>query len=426
MMNSLSRKVAVMIALCCGAAFQTLQAQERLSVLSYNVLNYPNPDYVDYRADTLKKIIDYYKPDLFLMQELKHPSGMDSILQVAFNTTDEDHYLSGTWQWQVSAPWSSWKLQQNVIYNANRLTLIDEGYVQTGTRDHNVFKFMVNDPNLPSHQDTTFLYAINIHLKASQGASNVAERLQMAEILTGYLETLEENAAVMLGGDFNVYTSSEPAYQHLLSGSEFVLVDPIDTPGNWHNSAALSHVHTQSTRTFQVNGDGAGGGLDDRFDFVLLSENMMDPNHRIHYVEGTYNNMGYTGGCLDQNLLNCTQTDVPPHVKHALYQMSDHLPVTLELDVVFPAPTHTIQSQEERTIFAGANAVYDRLDLSINADHATGHAFRIIDVRGNVVHAGVLSDGQRFQLDVSSLASGWYLLSVPSLDMKPYRFVKVR
>lgn len=428
MILTFSRKVAVLLVVCFGATFHILQAQERLSVLSYNLLNYPNPDYIDFRADTLKKIIDHYKPDLFLMQELKHPSGIDSILQVCFNTGEDDHYQAGAWLWQVSAPWSSWKLQQNVVYNANRLTLVWEGFVQTGTRDHNVFKFMVNDPNLPSHQDTTFLYAISVHLKASQGASNVAERLQMAQLLTNFLETIEEGASVLLAGDFNIYTSSEPAYQHLLSGSatSIVFADPIDTPGNWHNSSALSHVHTQSTRTFQVNGDGAGGGLDDRFDFILLSQHMMDPESRIHYAEGSYNNMGYTGGCLDQNLLNCMQTDVPPDVKHALYQMSDHLPVTLELDVVLPTPTSVRHAEAQPPVFVGANAVQDRLELSIHTDGAAGEPYWVIDVRGNVVRAGTFSDGHRLQLDLSDLSAGFYLLSAPGLHPSPFRFVKVQ
>lgn len=424
---SLSRVAIGAVVLCSCLAFQTTQAQERIKVLSYNVLNYPNPDYDDYRADTLKKIIEIFKPDIFLMQELKHPRGIDSILAIVFNTTEGDNFQSGTWLWQVSAPWSSWKLQQNVIYDADKLTLISEGYVQTGTRDHNVFKFMVNDPNLHIHQDTTFLYALSVHLKASQGASNVAERLQMVQILTNYLENLEPNAHVVLAGDFNVYNSSEPAYQHLISGSTstFVFADPIDTPGNWHDSPSLTHVHTQSTRTSQLNGDGAGGGLDDRFDFILLSENMMNTESRIHYVEDTYDNIGYTGGCLNQSLMACTNSDVTLDVRRALFQMSDHLPVWLELDVNLPLPTSTNAYAKADQFYKGANPVRETLVLS--APDFQGIAkYHILDMLGNVLSTGTATNSSDIRVDVSSMPSGMYLFLMPQVHPKPYRFVKIR
>lgn len=421
---SLSRLAIGALVLCSSIAFQTTQAQERIKVLSYNVLNYPSPDYDDYRADTLKKIIDVFKPDIFLMQELKHPRGVDSILSVAFNTTEADNFQSGTWLWQVSAPWSSWKLQQNVIYNADKLTLISEDYIQTGTRDHNVFKFMINDPNLANHQDTTFLYALSIHLKSSQGADNAAERHQMTEILTNYLENLEPNAHVVLGGDFNIYTSQEAAYQQLTSGS-FVFSDPIDTPGNWHNSAGLSHVHTQSTRTSQLNGDGAGGGLDDRFDFILLSENMMDTQSRIHYVDGTYDNIGYNGNCFNQSLMSCQNTDVTLAVKRALFQMSDHLPIWLELDVNLPLPTNTDASELADQFFKGANPVTETLNLRTPGYNGSS-SFQIMDMLGNVIHSGVASSSSDIRVDVSNLPSGMYLFYMPEAHAKPFRFIKAR
>lgn len=424
---SLLRVAIGAVVLCSCVAFQTVLAQERINVLSYNVLNYPNPDYDDYRADTLKKIIEVFKPDIFLMQELKHPSGVDSILSIAFNTSEGDNFQSGTWLWQVSAPWSTWKLQQNVIYNADKLTLISEGYVQTGTRDHNVFKFMVNDPNLHSHQDTTFLYALSIHLKASQGAANAAERLQMTQILTSYLETLDPNAHVVLGGDFNIYNSNELAYQQLISGvsSSFVFADPIDTPGNWHDNASLSHVHTQSTRTSQLNGDGAGGGLDDRFDFILLSENMMDSESRIHYVEESYDNLGYTGGCINQSLIACGNSDVSPDIRRALFQMSDHLPIWLELDVNLPLPTNTDAYASADQFFKGANPVKEVLALSIPEFQGTA-GFQVLDMMGAILITGEARSSTEIRVDVSSIPAGMYLFYMPQVHPKPHRFLKIR
>ena len=64
------------------------------------------------------------------------------------------------------------------------------------------------------------------------------------------------------------------------------LRDPINTPGDWNSSSFQpKSVLTQSTRASSIFGDGAGGGLDDRFDFVLLSSDMFQPWNTIVYEE---------------------------------------------------------------------------------------------------------------------------------------------
>ena len=427
MKNIFTGKAPVLLTLCFLWCLQTVDAQERIKILNYNVLNYPNQDFPDFRADTLKKIFSFYKPDLFLMQELKAASALTDFTSTAFNESETDNYLAGTWLPQQSAPWSSWKLQQNVIYNADKLTLLSETFVQTNVRDHNVFRFMVNDPDIESHNDTTVIYAVSIHLKSSQGSSNEQSRFAMAEFLTDYLETLEPGAAIVLGGDFNVYNATELAYQHLIEPHEngLQLNDPIDAEGNWHNSSVFSDVHTQSTRSSQLNGDGAGGGMDDRFDFVLLSSPLMDHDHRVHYVEGSYENLGNTGNCFNQSILSCNNSEVDPALTGALFQMSDHLPVKLEIDVEFPLTTRSDDYLAEGEGYKGANAVRERLELTLPFSARPGSAYQVINTLGNPLIGGTLSDPNRLSVDVSRLPAGWYLLHVPDLRLKPFRFLKI-
>jgi endonuclease/exonuclease/phosphatase family metal-dependent hydrolase len=427
MKGIICRKAFVFLSFISCIGIQEASSQESIKVMCYNVLNYPNVDYDDFRADTLKKITDHFMPDLLLIQELKHPRGLDSILTKAFNQGPVGPYTSGTWQWQVSAPWSSWKLQQNVIYNTDKLTLIDEGYIQTGVRDHNYFKFLVKDPLLALHQDSTFFYAFSIHLKSSQGADNVAARLQMAQILTNFLEGLEPNSTIILAGDFNIYTSSEPAYQQLISGNNtsVLLIDPLQSPGAWNNNAGYSDVHTQSTRTSQLNGDGAGGGLDDRFDFVLLSENMMLPNSRVSYLSNSYQSLGNNGNCFNQSILNCQAAGVPQNVRQALFQMSDHLPVILELNVDLPLTVHTDNTLLGAPYFIGANVVNERLILEIPRSEKSGHLYTVSSMQGSQLLTGRTTSSQQLNIDVSYLSAGWYLLHVPGLNTKPFKFLKL-
>jgi hypothetical protein len=80
---------------------------------------------------------------------------------------------------------------------------------------------------------------------------------------------------VLLGGDLNLYTFTEPAYQQLLQvTNNITFADPANRPGSWSNNPNFVDIFTQSTRTDFGLG-GTAGGFDDRFDFILTSENML-------------------------------------------------------------------------------------------------------------------------------------------------------
>jgi hypothetical protein len=78
-----------------------------------------------------------------------------------------------------------------------------------------------------------------------------------------------------VAGDLNIYDSYEPAYQLMMSAGDAKLYDPISQPGNWHNNVSFAAIHTQSTRT-EAFGGGATGGLDDRFDQILVTDDLLD------------------------------------------------------------------------------------------------------------------------------------------------------
>ena len=109
--------------------------------------------------------------------------------------------------------------------------------------------------------------------------------------------------------------------------------DPIDTPGAWNNNEDFREVHTQSTRTSSSGfGGGAGGGLDDRFDFIMVSQNMMT-NPNLQYKTDSYKAYGNNGNCYNNNIndINCGGV-YNQIIRDALYNMSDHLPVVMELE----------------------------------------------------------------------------------------------
>ncbi len=286
------------------------------------------------REDTLKKIINHIEPDLFLIQELKSDAGLQLILNGSFADLS-GNYAASTFVPQQSNASNPYKLQQAMIYNTDVLGMAEEGTVLTSVRDINRFRMYWNDPELSNGADTVFLYVFVTHLKSSQGTENEDLRLEMAQSFASYQDHMSANSSVLFAGDLNLYNSTEPAYEELLDTTNKIpLRDPLDAPGNWHSSSfGQKDILTQSTRSSQIYGDGAGSGMDDRFDFVLLSGNLLTDWNTVAYEPGSYIALGNSGVCYDQSITDCSGGNVPFGILRAMYYMSDHLPIVLELNL---------------------------------------------------------------------------------------------
>ena len=166
-------------------------------------------------------------------------------------------------------------------------------------------------------------------MKASQGTENVAKRLAEVKKLDDSIKAGNVDSSYIFACDCNFYTSTESGYQYLLESMAIDLEDPINSPGNWHNNSGFANIHTQSTRTTSFGG-GATGGLDDRFDFILLSEKFFD-NEDLWYVDGSYTAIGNDASHFNLAINSGSNNSVPPGIPDALHAASDHLPVILKL-----------------------------------------------------------------------------------------------
>lgn len=388
-------------------------SQLTVDVMCYNVLNFPNGSN---REDTLKKVLSYYTPDLLMLQELKSAGGMGQIVNV-MNELSEDHFAAGTWVAQQSGS-TSYKLQQNIIYNTSIFGIAEERYLLTSHRDINYFKLFIKDENLPFTNDTVFLHVYVAHLKSSQGTDNEAIRYEMAQVMRADINTLPADSYVLAGGDFNLYTSSEDAYQHLIAtGVNNTLMDPIGMPGNWHSSSFPNkEILTQSTRLNALS-DGAGGGVDDRFDFVLQSTELLQGNAELSYATGTYKALGNNGTCYNTDIFNCDAgNSVPDSILMALYYCSDHLPVvfTLESDIIL-----SVDKNELPQLSIFPNPAKHELIVDINSNEPT--SIDLVDVSGKIVLSDELTGSTT--LDVSSLKSGIYFVRLKEFGVTS-KFVK--
>ena len=181
-----------------------------------------------------------------------------------------------------------------------------------------------------------------VHFKASSGSSNAQQRLTEATILRQHLNSVS-GSYFIVAGDFNIYSNSastEPAFNMLTGESDNNggrLFDPIDRIGNWHNNSSFSDVHTQSPRTTSFGG-GANGGMDDRFDWLFVSESILNNQSRMVYIDDSYTAFGNDGNHFNDAINSGNNFSVSEQIADALHDASDHLPVYMDVwfdDLVF-------------------------------------------------------------------------------------------
>ena len=318
-------------------------------ILTYNLLNYEDENN---REDDYVMILDLVEPDLIIAQEIIGQTGYAHFQSDVLNVLEPNIWSS--------APFTNQSAQQDIAlyYKSDIFTFIGTSVVYTaqssGTRD--VIEWVMLH-NLSGIEFNVY----GVHLKASSGSSNANQRLQETTILRNHLNNLAPNFFIV-GGDFNIYSnnsSSEPAFDMLTSSSDDndgQMFDPINRIGHWHNNSSYSDVHTQSPRTSSFGG-GANGGMDDRFDWLFVSQSILDQDSPMQYVEGTYWAVGNDGNHFNDAINDGNNNSVSEEIADALHDASDHLPVYM--DVWFDDITYSDQGIVISEIMANPGSVSD-------------------------------------------------------------------
>lgn len=386
-MNTVFRSLLVAV---IGLGVVTADGQTSVKIMSYNTLNFPL-GIMPNRQDTLKKILNYAQPDLLVLQEMRSAMGYNLIID--HSVVDlPGNYAASTHVPNQSSSSPLNQLTHGIVYNTEVFGLAKEYWRTTHLRDINIYKLYFAEAALATGGDTTFVYTFVTHLKAGTGSNNQQQRLDMTEVFVDELGNLPVDSYVLFAGDFNVYNSNEPAYQLMLSAENpIVMEDPIDAPGNWASSNyPFREIHTQCTRTEVIFGDGVGGGMDDRFDFILVSSNLKSAESPVRYKSGTYKALGNNGTCHNQNITDCElNNDVPGNILRALYHFSDHLPVVMEieLDFALSAPAK-VKAQLGDLLYSAGKTIYMRNTSPFDVVQA-----ELYDVSGRMVARFSLAQG---------------------------------
>jgi len=286
-----------------------LQAADTLRICTYNVLRYSQSN-EDGRTVRFGRILDEIRPHILACQEVEDASIISRFVNDVF-----------TWGSYASASFTDGQDTDNMLfYDQERLTLLGQRRLPTELRDIAEYT-LATKPRAGVQPDTIVVYSM--HLKASDGSENAQQRNREVSVLRS---NLASGKYMIACGDLNVYSPQEPAYRSLTApASGVAFVDPLGS--SWaRNIERDARIYTQATRT---DGDGAcgggvGGGIDDRFDYILLSTPLAQ-----RLVPNSYRAFGNDGVPRLNSAINTPPNQVvSAQLADDLRCASDHLPVT--------------------------------------------------------------------------------------------------
>ncbi len=297
------------------ASVVSAQTRDTLRIMAYNLLNFPGSNQAGAaRIPYFRTTIHYTHPDILVSGELNDASGLPLFRDQALNVWGDSDWLTSTYI-------DGNDTQIGLFYRSSKVRLINQTTLETSLRLIYVFRMR------PIHSDSTGdFYIFGMHLKASQGYES--NRLAEATIARNYANSLPSGARFIYCGDMNFYTNTEPAYTELtgsLTNNNGRAFDPVAS-GVWHDGEAYRYIHTQSSRISSLSDGGVGGGLDDRFDFLLPSVSLQSETGS-HFIVGSHRTVGNDGNRFNGALISLPNGVVPDSVALALYYGADHLPI---------------------------------------------------------------------------------------------------
>jgi hypothetical protein len=403
------KKIITIIVL--SLLYYIVYSQDTIKVMTYNLLNYgfytnyctTSNNNVSNKNEYLKTIIDYTLPDILGVVEIApDDTYIDGFLYNVLNQNGRDYYAK-----TPKSNYSGSSIINMLYYDSRKMTLSFWVSLPTTYRDINIYTFYFENDAL-QNGDTVYLTCIVMHLKAGNTDSDASDRTAMAQTLMNFLNNFNENTNYLVMGDFNLYSSSEGAYQQLTNhpNANIRFYDFINKSGDWSNNPYFSLYHTQSTHS--NSNCFIGGGLDDRFDFILGNINTITGAKGFKYLANSYTTLGQDGLHFNKGLLDSpTNTTVPSNVLNALYGNSDHLPIiskfivdnTLSIsDYSLPINYYMIDNKLYINFINPSNA-----DISI----------KVLDMQGrNVFTDQIPSNMQQYVLDMNNYNKGVYLIDI--------------
>lgn len=420
MKKNLSLILLVLASLCMNAG-----VTDTIKVMQYNLLNYGN--YTDYCPQELNSVSDKnryirtiltaYHPDIFTVCEV----GKASNLPGDFLRNNLNINGITCWKTEAGSNTSNSYLTNCIFYNSDKLVLKRHHVAQTYIRDVDIYSFYLKNDAL-EYGDTTAFTCIVAHLKAGYGDEESEKRRVMCRNIMNNIRNQYKNSNVLIMGDFNLYSNEEPAYQLLTDKSQYpdsYFIDPVYPygVGAWNEDSHYKDFHTQSTNR-QGNGCRSGGGMDDRFDFILMSENIYGGKDKIQYINGSYHAIGQDGRHFNNSINSPENYDVSPAVANALFNNSDHLPVKMELLITQNTDVEETAGKEFNfDIYP--NPAKEKINIRFFQNNSGKADIRLFNSLGQIVYANTFPVDEGVEetiIPVSNFHEGVYFLEITNGD----------
>ncbi|MEM7106042.1 MAG: T9SS type A sorting domain-containing protein [Bacteroidota bacterium] len=394
-------------------------SQDTLKVMFYNILRFPETGAAN-RVDEFRTIFQYEKPDVLLVCELNSEAGADMILNQALNVFGTTHYDRATFE----ANSTGGDITNLVFYNSDKLGLVRENNLATNRRDIGIYLFYHKDPMLAVHQDTAYIDFWTTHLKAGSSSSDQNQRRTTALQFVQFVNILTPEPYRLFSGDFNMRSSNEEAWGIIAGNANQDFHDPIDELGTWHNNINFAELHTQSPRTTSF-GEGANGGMDDRFDFILISDQIEADNGRVRYIPDTYRALGNDGNHYNTAINNGINLSAPDSVIQAIHDASDHLPVVLDLEIMPGVITNVQEINDKAAFELYPNPALEQ--LVVEGRFESDVQLIISNSLGEIVMTKLVSGGfSSLPVNIGHLNPGNYFLTLDNNEQRSTRrFVKL-
>ncbi|QDT71519.1 hypothetical protein [Lacipirellula limnantheis] len=411
-MNLQRRRLLWCAAVACTPLLCSARlAHGQLRIVSYNTLTAENPGVQTARptaatvleAIGLQSVNGIAKPiDVMLLQEQYTTEiSTQSFVDVLNGIYGPGTYARST----LNALASDFSLRRGggpaMLYNTTTVQLINElrfGTVNGSNQARSAMRYQLRPVGYDASAD---FYAYSDHYKAGDTADDQTRRNIEAVAVRNNANALGEGAHLIFAGDYNIQSSGEAMFQTLVAPGAGQANDPLNasgTPGSpvtWRDNSAYKAIHTQDP----------DGPMDDRFDFQLVSGEMLD-GEGMSIVLNSYRTFG-NNGTHSLNGAITTGSGASAAVLSALRSNSDHLPVVadyqlpakmgVELAAVPPIVTLGASISLDVTVSNIASVVAaigaDELDytLSVSGDLFGGAVGIDLALGGGNVHQVTLS-----------------------------------
>ncbi|MEM1027479.1 MAG: PEP-CTERM sorting domain-containing protein [Planctomycetota bacterium] len=300
--------------------------------------------------------------DIILLQEQQRPSTTTQDLVDRLNAIYGEGFYARGFEVGATTGGSGFgqldgsEIRQAVIYRTDSVQLLAEdsfGNISGPTQPRETLFYQFRPVGYGADAD---LFIFNSHFEAGDGTGfggDLFARENEATDIRNYITANNlGNANVISAGDFNVDSNFElsgtnnfggrSSLQILTDGTDAGgrLIDPLFPNGGnvtFRNNFGLADQLTQSPS--DGAGPLAGGGIDDRFDFILTSDELLD-NEGVALIADSYRVFGNNGSTFNDQIndgntisINGLTSFTTAQVLNALESGSDHLPVVADFQL---------------------------------------------------------------------------------------------